>query len=78
MHMVLSNAAIHLNKLRNRVSEDISILAHNAAAMRSVNARMGNDRLNISNEIVGAILGVRQLSGVSSRDFANCLKAHVS
>lgn len=61
MHMVLSNAAILLNELRGNRSEDILILTHNAAAIESVNRRIRDNKLNTSDELMGAILGVCKL-----------------
>lgn len=58
MHMVLSNAAIHLNALRGNQSEYITILTHNAAAIESVNVRIRDKKLNTSDDLMGAILGL--------------------
>jgi hypothetical protein len=60
MHLVLSNAALHLNDLRGNQGEDLTILAHNAAALQSVNLRMAKSNEEITDGLIGAILGVRK------------------
>ena len=58
MHLVLSNAAMHLNFLRGDPVEDVTVLAHDAAAIQSVNGRMGQTSQNTTDKMLGAILGV--------------------
>jgi hypothetical protein len=74
MHMVLSNAALHLNVLRGNRSEDITILTHNAAAIKSVNVRIRDKKLNTSDELIGAILGVCKLQNPTLINCANIKK----
>lgn len=61
MHMVLANAAIHLNALRGTEDEDITILTHKVSAIKSVNVRLGDTEEQASDEVLGAILGVRTI-----------------
>jgi hypothetical protein len=62
MHLVLSNAAVHLDVLRGEPAEGPGAVMHYLSAIKSVNRRLSN--LETSAEgptdgILGAILGVR-------------------
>jgi hypothetical protein len=58
MHIVLSNAAMQLNNIRGLQYEDKSALAHHVAAMQSVNRRIADSPHNVTDEMLGAVLGV--------------------
>ena len=59
MHLVIANAAMHKKALRGGHEDDIVDLKHFEAAIKSVNQRIGNANQNVTDEILGAILGVR-------------------
>jgi hypothetical protein len=65
MHIVLANAAMHLNELRGNETDGATSLAHNAAAIRSVSTRIADNAQNSSDGIMGAILGVCQSMAIS-------------
>jgi hypothetical protein len=62
MHLVIANAAMHLKALRNTPHQDDNIveLTHVEAAIASVNQRIRDSNQNVTNEMLGAILGVCQ------------------
>jgi len=61
MHLVIANAALHLQTLRSTPSreENLVALTHVEAAITSVNHRIVDSTQNATDEILGAILGVR-------------------
>lgn len=59
MHLVLSNAALHLNALRGNLDEGRDSMMYHHSAVRSVNRRLANFAVEHSDGIMGAILGVR-------------------
>ena len=63
MHLVIANAAMHRKALRGnqKVEEDdIVELSHVEAAMASVNQRIVDANQNVTDEMLGAVLGVRR------------------
>jgi hypothetical protein len=62
MHLVIANAAMHRKTLRTIPSQedDIVELTHVQAAMTSVNQRIRNVNQKVTDEMLGAILGVRR------------------
>lgn len=62
MHLVIANAAMHRKTLRTIPSpeDDIVELTHVQAAMTSVNQRIRNVNQKVTDEMLGAILGVRR------------------
>ena len=60
MHLVVANAALHLQALRStpRLEENLVALTHVEAAMTSVNHRIADSTQNATDQILGAILGV--------------------
>jgi hypothetical protein len=67
MHLVIANAALHLEALRPSPSREDNLVAltHVEAAMTSVNQRIPDSRQNATDEILGAILGVRRSNSIS-------------
>jgi hypothetical protein len=67
MHLVIANAALHLKALRPSPSREDNLVAltHVEAAMTSVNQRIPDSRQNATDEILGAILGVRRSNSIS-------------
>ncbi|KAK6608040.1 hypothetical protein H4I96_04275 [Botrytis cinerea] len=57
MHLVLSNAALHLNALRGNLDEGRDSMMYHHSAVRSVNRRLANFAVEHSDGIMGAILG---------------------
>ncbi|TEY43686.1 hypothetical protein BOTCAL_0363g00070 [Botryotinia calthae] len=57
MHLVLSNAALHLDALRGNIDENRDSMIYHLSAVRSVNRRLANFAVENSNGIMGAILG---------------------
>lgn len=62
MHLVIANAAMHLKSLRRTPNGDDNIveLTHVEAAITSVNQRIRDFNQNVTDEMLGAILGVCQ------------------
>jgi hypothetical protein len=58
MHTIIANAAMHRKVLRSDKQDDITALTHVTAAMKSINQRLSKSNQNVTNEIMGAILGV--------------------
>jgi len=60
MHLVIANAAMHQKSLRAAPSQEDNIieLTHVQAAMISVSQRIKNINQEVTNEMLGAILGV--------------------
>lgn len=59
MHLVIANAAMHRKSLRNNREDDIIALGHNLSAISSINQRIADSNQNVTNEMLGAVLGVR-------------------
>jgi len=59
MHLVLANAAMHRRMLRTSPEDDFIALSHSTRALKSVRERIGNSNLNVTDEMLGAVLGVR-------------------
>lgn len=59
MHLILSNAALHLNALRGNRDENRESIIYHLSAVKSVNRRLANPMVEHSDGILGAILGVR-------------------
>jgi hypothetical protein len=62
MHLVIANAAMHRKALRLSREDDLIELSHNSAALTSINQRIGDSNQNVTNEMMGAILGVRRIT----------------
>ncbi|TGO36232.1 hypothetical protein BHYA_0131g00100 [Botrytis hyacinthi] len=57
MHLMLANAALHLNALKGNRDEDRESMTYHLSAVRSVNRRLANFTVERSDGILGAILG---------------------
>jgi hypothetical protein len=58
MYLVIANAAMHRKALRPRREDDLIELSHNSAALTSINQRIRDSNWNVTDEMLGAILGV--------------------
>jgi len=58
MHLVIANAAMHRKTLRTSLEDDILDLSHTTKAIESINERIADPNLNITDEILGAVIGV--------------------
>jgi hypothetical protein len=58
MHCVIANAAMHRKALRVSKEDDMIALTHSMYALKSINQRIADAGQNITNEMLGAVLGV--------------------
>lgn len=58
MHLIIANAAVHRKSLRNIREDEIIDLTHTDKAIRSINERIALPGQNVTDEMLGAVLGV--------------------
>jgi hypothetical protein len=65
MHIVIANAAMHRKALLGIHEEDVVELNHVEAAITSVNQRIGDSNQNVTDAMLGAVLGVSRFKILS-------------
>lgn len=59
MHSVIANAALHRKSLRDSKDDDLIALTHSTNAFKYINRRLSSVGQNLTDEMLGAVLGVR-------------------
>lgn len=58
MHLVIANAAMHRKSLRSSREDDMLASTHSLAAISSMNQRISVANHAVTDELMGAVLGV--------------------